>query len=112
MGKKIVRCLEAFDLQKHHDPRVRGIEIVGEELPVPGNIYVVEQDGYWDTKEHPNVKTYLLQGFDFSAYGIVLYFNQSHFEIIEGDGFEDIMFNGEIVKGMQITYVMKVNFKI
>jgi len=55
--------------------------IVGEEFPIKGDMYIVEEE-FHDKIE--NIIAYQLEGFDYSAYGDEAgWFLASRFEIIE-----------------------------
>lgn len=66
--------------------KIKPIFIVGEAVPELGKEYTVEREVYFDN----HLKGYMLKEFDYSAYNLEIAFKSSRFEVIEGDGFEEV----------------------
>lgn len=104
-----VKCLDdRIDINKVRE-EIKPILLVGEELPVKGEVYEVEREVHFSHTDKDDDKVgYVLRGFDFSAYGIDVAFSSKRFEIVEGDGYENRFIMGDIYKVKEITMVIDV----
>ena len=103
----IVKCVND-DFSTVYD-LVKPILIVGEEMPIKGNYYEVDEEFYFNTKEFKG-KSYSLKGLNYSHFGIDLSFKASRFKIVKGDGYQLRMLpeTGDIVKSKLICCVYQL----